>query len=58
VSAIDSNKDGELDAAEFVHYLHEHEMKLQLMFRRIDRDKDGKIFLFIQRTCFAKASIH
>ncbi|XP_078489718.1 mitochondrial adenyl nucleotide antiporter SLC25A24 [Ciona intestinalis] len=43
VSASDSNKDGELDVAEFVRYLHEHEMKLKLMFKRLDRDKDGRL---------------
>uniref|UniRef100_H2ZCF9 EF-hand domain-containing protein n=1 Tax=Ciona savignyi TaxID=51511 RepID=H2ZCF9_CIOSA len=43
VSASDSNKDGELDVAEFVRYLHEHEMKLKLMFKRLDSDKDGRL---------------
>ncbi|XP_039269308.2 mitochondrial adenyl nucleotide antiporter SLC25A24-B-like [Styela clava] len=43
VTASDSNKDGELDVTEFVKYLHEHEMKLKLMFKKIDRDKDGRI---------------
>lgn len=43
VTASDKNKDGELDVTEFIRYLHEHEMKLKLMFKRIDRDKDGRI---------------
>nr|CAB3266175.1 calcium-binding mitochondrial carrier protein SCaMC-1 [Phallusia mammillata] len=43
VSASDMNKDGELDVSEFVRYLHEHEMKLSLMFKRMDQDKDGKL---------------
>lgn len=43
LTASDSNKDGELDVTEFVKYLHEHEMHLKLMFRIIDRDKDGRI---------------
>ncbi|XP_076822174.1 mitochondrial adenyl nucleotide antiporter SLC25A25-like [Clavelina lepadiformis] len=43
VTASDKNKDGELDVTEFVKYLHEHEMKLRLMFKQMDRDKDGRL---------------
>lgn len=43
LTASDSNKDGELDVTEFVKYLHEHEMHLKLMFKKIDHDKDGRI---------------
>uniref|UniRef100_A0A8C6KFH6 EF-hand domain-containing protein n=1 Tax=Nothobranchius furzeri TaxID=105023 RepID=A0A8C6KFH6_NOTFU len=39
----DTNHDGVLDFEEFIHYLHNHEKQLKLMFRHLDRNNDGKI---------------
>lgn len=42
VSSGDENKDGCLDFNEFTKYLKEHEMKLLLTFRGLDRNNDGR----------------
>ncbi|XP_029919555.1 calcium-binding mitochondrial carrier protein SCaMC-3-like isoform X2 [Myripristis murdjan] len=39
----DTNKDGQLDFAEFTHYLRNNEKQLKLMFRSLDRNNDGEI---------------
>lgn len=38
----DTNQDGVLDLDEFTQYLHAHEKKLKIMFRSLDRNKDGQ----------------
>ncbi|XP_067868269.1 calcium-binding mitochondrial carrier protein SCaMC-2-B isoform X4 [Heterodontus francisci] len=43
VKAGDKDCDGQLDFEEFVHYLKDHEKKLQLVFKSLDRKNDGKI---------------
>ncbi|XP_078791033.1 mitochondrial adenyl nucleotide antiporter SLC25A24 isoform X1 [Oryzias latipes] len=43
VSSGDQNKDGCLDFNEFTKYLKEHEMKLWLTFKSLDRNNDGRI---------------
>ncbi|KAF7199105.1 transcript variant X2 [Nothobranchius furzeri] len=43
VETGDTNHDGVLDFEEFIHYLHNHEKQLKLMFRHLDRNNDGKI---------------
>ncbi|XP_068605016.1 mitochondrial adenyl nucleotide antiporter SLC25A24-like [Brachionichthys hirsutus] len=43
VSSGDQNKDGSLDFNEFSKYLKEHEKKLRLTFRSLDRNNDGRI---------------
>lgn len=42
VSSGDQNKDGSLDFNEFSRYLKEHEKKLRLTFKSLDRNNDGK----------------
>ncbi|XP_059200199.1 mitochondrial adenyl nucleotide antiporter SLC25A24-like isoform X2 [Centropristis striata] len=43
VSSGDQNKDGSLDFKEFSKYLKEHEKKLRLTFKSLDRNNDGRI---------------
>uniref|UniRef100_A0A8C5GBL6 Calcium-binding mitochondrial carrier protein SCaMC-1-like n=1 Tax=Gouania willdenowi TaxID=441366 RepID=A0A8C5GBL6_GOUWI len=43
VSSGDQNKDGSLDFNEFTKYLKEHEKKLRLTFKSLDRNNDGRI---------------
>lgn len=42
MSSGDKNKDGSLDFNEFSRYLKEHEKKLRLTFKSLDRNNDGK----------------
>lgn len=37
------NQSGDVTLAEFIHYVREHEKKLQLVFANLDTDKDGRI---------------
>ncbi|XP_049603265.1 mitochondrial adenyl nucleotide antiporter SLC25A24 isoform X2 [Syngnathus scovelli] len=39
----DQNKDGSLDFQEFTKYLKEHEKKLRLTFKSLDKNNDGRI---------------
>lgn len=39
----DANKDGKLDFEEFMKYLKDHEKKMKLAFRSLDKNNDGKI---------------
>lgn len=41
VSSGDQNKDGCLDFNEFSKYLKEHEKKLRLTFKSLDKNNDG-----------------
>uniref|UniRef100_A0A8C4WUH8 Solute carrier family 25 member 24 n=1 Tax=Eptatretus burgeri TaxID=7764 RepID=A0A8C4WUH8_EPTBU len=41
--AGDTNKDGQLDFEEFTRYVKEHEKKLRLTFKSLDRNNDGRI---------------
>lgn len=43
VSSGDSDKDDGLDFTEFSKYLKEHEKKLMLTFKSLDKNKDGRI---------------
>ncbi|XP_077412089.1 mitochondrial adenyl nucleotide antiporter SLC25A24-like isoform X1 [Vanacampus margaritifer] len=43
VMSGDKNKDGSLDFHEFTRYLKEHEKKLRLTFKSLDRNDDGRI---------------
>lgn len=49
VKAGDKDLDGQLDFEEFVHYLRDHEKKLRLVFKRLDRKNDGKFFTDVLR---------
>ena len=42
VKAGDKDLDGQLDFEEFVHYLRDHEKKLRLVFKSLDKKNDGK----------------
>jgi Ca2+-binding EF-hand superfamily protein len=37
----DQNASGDLDLAEFVHYMMAHEKRLKLVFSKLDRNQDG-----------------
>ncbi|KAL6039117.1 hypothetical protein STEG23_035077 [Scotinomys teguina] len=39
----DVNKDGKLDFEEFMKYLKDHEKKMKLAFKSLDKNSDGKI---------------
>ncbi|CAN0251414.1 mitochondrial adenyl nucleotide antiporter SLC25A25-like isoform X1 [Lampetra fluviatilis] len=39
----DTNRDGQLDFEEFVRYVKQHEKKLWLTFKSLDRNNDGEI---------------
>lgn len=43
VKAGDKDLDGQLDFGEFVHYLRDHEKKLRLVFKSLDKKNDGKM---------------
>lgn len=44
----DKNRDGVLDFAEFARYLKEHEKKLWLTFKSLDKNNDGSRFDILQ----------
>ncbi|GAA6105093.1 calcium-binding mitochondrial carrier protein SCaMC-1 [Tachysurus ichikawai] len=53
VSSGDSDKDEQLDFVEFSNYLKEHEKKLNLTFKSLDKNKDGDSRPIITlRLCF------
>lgn len=41
LKAGDKDLDGQLDFGEFVHYLRDHEKKLRLVFKSLDKKNDG-----------------
>lgn len=43
MSSGDQNKDGSLDFNEFSKYLKDHEKKLRLTFKSLDKNDDGRI---------------
>ena len=43
IQSSDQNQSGDITLAEFIHYVKEHEKKLQLVFASLDTDKDGRI---------------
>ncbi|KAL7851037.1 hypothetical protein AOLI_G00213930, partial [Acnodon oligacanthus] len=43
VTTGDKNKDGVLDFSEFARYLKEHEKKLWLTFKSLDKNDDGRL---------------
>lgn len=45
MQAGDKDLDGQLDFEEFVHYLQDHEKKLRLVFKSLDRKNDGEFGL-------------
>lgn len=44
VATGDKNRDGVLDFPEFARYLKEHEKKLWLTFKSLDKNNDGNRF--------------
>uniref|UniRef100_A0A8C6AV71 EF-hand domain-containing protein n=1 Tax=Monodon monoceros TaxID=40151 RepID=A0A8C6AV71_MONMO len=43
VQAGDKDLDGQLDFEEFAHYFRDHEKKLRLVFKSLDKKNDGRI---------------
>uniref|UniRef100_A0A8C0D5R2 EF-hand domain-containing protein n=1 Tax=Balaenoptera musculus TaxID=9771 RepID=A0A8C0D5R2_BALMU len=43
VQAGDKDLDGQLDFEKFAHYLQDHEKKLRLVFKSLDKKNDGRI---------------
>ncbi len=39
----DVNESGDIDKAEFINYLREHEHQLHIVFSSLDENKDGNI---------------
>lgn len=58
VSSGDQNKDGSLDFNEFSKYLKEHEKKLRLTFKSLDKNNDGRIDASEIQLSFAELGIH
>ena len=65
----DLNNSGDVDKAEFVNYLREHEQQLHIVFSSLDENQDGKklcsdsfkglagsVGLFLRRIPMAKKS--
>lgn len=51
VMSGDQNKDGSLDFHEFTKYLKEHEKKLRLTFKSLDRNNDGRNCITVKTLC-------
>ena len=45
LSKADTDKSQEINFAEFVEYMREHERKLKLAFSDLDHNKDGMLLL-------------
>uniref|UniRef100_A0A3B5LFX0 EF-hand domain-containing protein n=1 Tax=Xiphophorus couchianus TaxID=32473 RepID=A0A3B5LFX0_9TELE len=58
VSNGDQNNDGTLDFSEFTKYLKDHEMKLLLTFKSLDRNNDGRIDATEIQQTLAELGIH
>ncbi|XP_037828914.1 calcium-binding mitochondrial carrier protein SCaMC-1-like [Kryptolebias marmoratus] len=58
VSTGDQNNDGCLDFNEFTKYLKEHEMKLWLTFKSLDRNDDGRIDASEIQQSLAELGLH
>lgn len=58
VSSGDQNKDGTLDFSEFTKYLKEHEKKLRLTFKSLDKNNDGRIDAEEIQLSLAELGIH
>lgn len=43
IQQSDQNQSGDVNLAEFINYVREHEKKLRLVFANIDSDRDGRI---------------
>lgn len=58
MKAGDKDLDGQLDFEEFVHYLQDHEKKLRLVFKSLDKKNDGEHLSLAHRQtvpCFSSS---
>lgn len=59
MKAGDKDQDGQLDFEEFVHYLRDHEKKLRLVFKSLDRKNDGteSFYKYVCCCCFSNSNV-
>ena len=58
MSLGDQSKDGYLSFDEFLNYMSDHEKKLWLVFKSIDVDDNGKMFINSSRgTVFGRGKV-
>ncbi len=58
IERSDSNLDGDIDFAEFVHYCLENEKQLRIIFKDIDVNSDGKLSTSEVINAFKNLGIH
>ena len=55
MSRADKDDNLEMDFAEFIQYMQEHERKLRLAFSDLDKNKDGRYS--VKDKCYKHSSI-
>ncbi|MCL4123889.1 UNVERIFIED_CONTAM: hypothetical protein GTU68_043960 [Idotea baltica] len=58
IKAADISQSNDLNFAEFVHYLQEHEKQLLLVFRALDANKDGRVDEVELVSSFKELGVH
>ncbi|GAQ89807.1 calcium-binding mitochondrial carrier protein [Klebsormidium nitens] len=57
LEVADSNHDGRLDFSEFEAYMNQKELELLELFREVDVERDGKLFLWEIKAALQKAGV-